>query len=65
MEGVATLYGAMLTSFFVTSEPLSTTGRSSVVLVSVDGAAEDSGDCTSIVSNGGVAIAEPGGGEAV
>lgn len=36
-----------------------------MVLVFVDGVTEDPGDWASMVSDGGVATADPGGGEAV
>lgn len=55
----------MPTSGLVFSAVLSTTGPSPTVLVLVDGVAEDSGDWASMVNDGGVATAEPGGGEAV
>lgn len=55
----------MLTSGLTPSVGFSTIGPSPAVLVFVDGAADDSGDWVSIVNNGGVATAEPGGGDAV
>lgn len=55
----------MPTSDLVSSVVFSTTGPSPIVLVFVEGVAEESGDWASMVNNGGVATAEPGGGEAV
>lgn len=55
----------MLTSDLAFSAVFSITRPSPTVLVFVDGVAEDSGDWASMVSNGGVATADPGGGEAV
>lgn len=55
----------MSTSNLVFSAVFSTTGPSPAVLVFVDGVTEDSGDWAPIVSDGGVATADPGGGDAV
>lgn len=55
----------MSTSDLVFSAVFSTTGPSPTVLVFIDGVVEDSGDWASMVNNGGVATADPGGGEAV
>lgn len=56
----------MPTSGLVFSAIFSTTTRPSLtVLAFVDDVAGDSGDWAPIVSDGGVATADPGGGEAV
>lgn len=55
----------MLTPALVSSAAFSAPRPSPAVLVLVDGVAEDSGDWASMTNNGGVATAEPGGGEAV
>lgn len=55
----------MPTSGLVFSAIFSTTRLSPTVLVFIDGVAGDSGDWASMVSDGGVATADPGGGEAV
>lgn len=55
----------MSTSDLVFSAGFSTTRPSPAVLVFVDGVTEDPGDWASMVSDGGVATADPGGGEAV